>query len=206
MKKRIFLSLLFACISLNSRAENLAHSLAATDPNYDSSWYVGAALGAMSYQQSNLNAYRMADRRLIFGKNLSRIFAVEMHLGNSSSDAEVVSGVPVTLTVDNYVAGFLKANLTFTAKEWKYNRFRLYGMLGGTRLKTTSSDAVVTRSGVQTSVAAGVGMEFLIDNIAIQLGFTRYVNRSADSVKYSLDSLHLGVVYQFGQEKIVNAH
>jgi hypothetical protein len=206
MKKRIFLSLLLAIISLNSWAENLAHSLAATDPNYDSSWYLGADIGAMSYEQANLNAFRMGDRRLVLGKNLNRIFALEMQLGNSSSDTEVVSGVPVTLTVDNYVAGFLKANLTFTSKDWKYNRFRLYGMLGGTRLKTTSDDTVVSTSGIQTSVSAGVGMEFLIDNIGIRLGYTRYVNRSSNSIKYSLDSLYLGVVYQFGQDTIVNAH
>lgn len=205
MHKRIILLLAFIFFSHVSWAQSLARSIAATDPGYDNSWYMGVAIGAMTYNQSDLNAFKMQDRRLIIGKQVNRGLAFEMHVGNSSSDTTIVTGVPVTLSVDNYIAGFVKGTLTFTSKDWKYNRFRLYGMLGGTRLKATSDDTVVTSSGVKTSASAGVGMEFLVDNINIQLGFTRYINRSSGGVNYSLDSLHLGMVYLFGQNKVVNA-
>lgn len=206
MITRILLSLLLISASLNTWAENLAQSLDAHDPNYDSSWYLGAAVGTLTYQQSNLANFNMSDYRLILGKQLNRVLAAEVHVGMGNDDTRLISGVPVTLSVDSYVAGFLKANLTFASKDWNYNRFRLYGMLGGTRIKTSSSDTVVTRSGVQTSVSAGVGMEFFIDNVAIQLGYTRYVNASANNHDYSLDSLHLGVIYQFGKNQVVNAN
>lgn len=207
MKTRILISLLLLCfVNAYCRAEDLAHTLEDQDAHYSKFWYVGAAIGSMNYQQSNLHSYGMSDRRLIVGKQLSKVFALEMHLGNASSDTQLVSGVPVSLSVDNYLAGFLKAKLTFTSKDWKYNRFQLYGMLGGTRIKTTSSDPVATSSGVQTSVSAGAGMEFFSDNLGIQLGYTRYVTGSANAHDYTLESLHLGVIYQFGGNQVVNAN
>ena len=206
MITRIFLGLLFAIASLNVWAENAAHSFAGGESDYDSSWYIGAAYGAMSYRQTGLTDFGLKDYRLIIGKQLNRVFDAEVHAGKGSSDTQLVSGVPVTLSVDSYVAGFLKANLTFTAADWDYNRFRLYGMLGGARVQTTSSDPVTTQSGAQNSVSAGVGMEFFLDNVAIQLGYTRYVNGSANNSKYSLDSLHLGFIYQFGGNKVVNGN
>lgn len=206
MIARIFISLFLVLASLNAWAENVSQSLKEHDPNYDDSWYIGAALGALSYQQSNINNFGLSDHRLILGKQLNRVFAVEVHVGNGSSDTQLVSGVPVTLSVDNYVAGFIKANATFASEDWNYNRFRVYGMLGGTRIQTSSADPVTTSSGVQTSASAGVGMEFFRDNIAIQFGYTRYINRSANNHDYSLDSLHLGVIYQFGSNKVVNAN
>jgi hypothetical protein len=206
MKARLILSLLLALISLKSYAQELAKTLEEHDSNEDSSWYIGAALGALTYQQTNLRDFRVDDQRLILGKQLNRTFALEMQVGNGSSDTQLVSGVPVRLAVNNYVAGFLKANATFTAEDWSDSRFRVYGMLGGTRVQTTSTDPVTTSSGTQTSVSAGVGMEFFHDNIGIQLGYTRYVSGSANNHKYSLDSLHLGVIYQFGSDKVANGN
>lgn len=206
MIARFLISLLLVLPGLNVWAEDMSQSLKEHDPNYDTSWYIGAALGALSYQQSNIKNFGLGDHRLILGKQLNRVIAVEMHVGTGSSDTQLVSGVPVTLSLDNYVAGFIKANATFASEDWNYNRFRVYGMLGGTRAQTTSTDPVATSSGVQTSASAGVGMEFFRDNIAIQLGYTRYINRSANNHDYSLDSLHLGVIYQFGSNKVVNAN
>lgn len=161
-------------------------------------------MGAMTYQQSGINTFRLEDHRLILGKQLNRALAIEVHIGNSSTDTEIVGGLPTRLTIDNYIAGFFKANITFASKDWDYNRFRLYGMVGGTRIQSTTNDTVTVQSGVQTSVAAGIGMEFFLDNIAVQFGYTRYVNESTGSSSYNLDSMHIGVVYQFGRN-VANA-
>lgn len=164
---------------------------------YDHSWYMGLAFGQFTYQQDNLSDFTMTDRRLIFGKQLSRVFALEVHVGNSSSDTQLVSGVPVTLKVDNYVAGFLKMNATFASKEWDYNRLRLYALIGGTYLKATSTDPGSTSDGSQSSVAGGVGLEFFHENLGFQLGYTRYLTGSSNNQDYNLDSLYLGIIYQF---------
>jgi hypothetical protein len=202
--KSILISILLFGVTGACHAETLSQELAQSDPNYDTSWYVGVGLGAMHYRQSNINGYDLSDRRLIVGKQLSRAIAAEVHLGNSSSDTQAISGVPVSLKVNNYVAGFIKLNLTMESKDWNYNRFRLYGMLGGTRVDSTSTDPGSASSGVQTGIAGGVGMEFFIDNIAIQLGYTRYLSGNSNNQNYTLDSLHLGVIYQFGSQ-VANA-
>ena len=163
----------------------------------DSSWYMAMAVGAMRYQQDGLQDYDLNDYRLVLGKNLNRNFAVEAHAGTGSDDTQQVYGLPVNLSVDYYVAGFLRANLTFAPQLWDNNRLRLYGMLGGTFIETTSSDPVTTRSGSQGSIAAGVGMEIFVDNLGIQIGYTRYVHESNNDNDYSLDSAHLGFIYEF---------
>ena len=106
--------------------------------------------------------------------------------------------MPVRLSIDNYVAGFIKLNATYAFEDWDYNRLRLFAMLGGTRVSSSSSDPVTTSSGTQNSASAGVGVEFFRENIGVQLGFTRYVSSSVNNNKYTLDSLYLGVIYQFG--------
>lgn len=163
----------------------------------DESWYMGVAAGAMRYQQDNLEDYELSDYRLMLGKNINRNFAVEAHAGIGGDDSRPVYGLPVSLSVDYYVAGFVKANITFDSPDWGHNRLRLYGMLGGTYIETTSSDPVTTRSGSQGSVSAGMGVEMFVDNIGIQLGYTRYVHGSHNNVDYSLDSAYLGVMYEF---------
>lgn len=174
------------------------------DTTYDHSWYIGASLGDMQYKQSNLTDFGLKDYRFIVGKQFGRVFAAEMHVGTGSDDTQNIFGTPTTLSVDNYVAGFLRANLTFTSEDWDYNRFRLYGMVGGTRVETTSSDPVVTRSGAQNSVSAGVGMEFFFDNVGVQLGYTRYVSNTLNNHDYTLDSIHLGIIYQFDNGLVEN--
>jgi len=205
MKSIYLLSVLLFGVASACQAETLSRELARSDPNYDTSWYMGLALGTMHYRQSDINGYDLADRRLILGKQISRAIAAEIHLGKTSSDTQLISGFPVTLKVNNYLAGFLKFNLTFESKDWDYNRFRLYGMLGGSRIDSTSSDPGTTSTGVQTGVAGGVGMEFFIDNFALQLGYTRYLSTNSNNHNYTLDSLHLGVIYQFGSQ-VANAH
>lgn len=160
----------------------------------DTSWYMSLAFGAMKYQQENLEDFEMDDYRLVIGKQLNRVFAVEAHAGTGSEDTQPVYGLPVTLSIDYYVAGFAKANYTHA---WENKSLRLYGMLGGTYVESTSSDPVLSRSGSQGSLSAGVGLEMFADNIGIQLGYTRYVNESNNNNDYSLDSLHLGFVYYF---------
>jgi hypothetical protein len=165
---------------------------------YDHSWYIGTALGSLRYRQANLNDFDARDFRLVLGKQINRAIAAEIHLGSGTSATERVLGVPVTLSFDNYVAGFLKANLTFASEDWDYNRVRLYALLGGTRVQATSSDSINTQSGVQTSVAGGVGVEVFLDNVGIQLGYTRYLKGDFNGNDYTLDSLYLGFTYQFG--------
>jgi hypothetical protein len=165
----------------------------------DHNWYAGIALGSLRYAQSNLSDYRMTDHRVVIGKQLNAHFAAEIHLGNSATDTQNVTGVPVTLQVDNYMAGFLKASFNLVNPASYVDRVRLYGLFGASRVKTTSDDTLVSRSGVQTSAALGIGIEAIADNLALQLGYTRYVNGSANSHDYSLDSLYLGVVYEFAR-------
>ena len=130
-------------------------------------------------------------------KNFNKYFAVEAHAGTGTDDTQSVYGIPVQLSLDYYVAAFARANLTFTSEEWEHNRLRLFGMLGVTYIETTSSDPVTTRSGSQGSLSAGVGVEVFVDNIGIQLGYTRYVNESNNNKDYSLDSAYLGLIYEF---------
>jgi len=205
MKSIYLISVLLFGVTGTCQADTLSQELARSDPNYDTSWYMGVALGAMHYRQSNIDGYDMSERRLILGKQFSRAIAAEVHLGKASSDTQQISGIPVTLKVNNYLAGFLKFNLTFASRDWNYNRFRVYGMLGGSRIDSTSSDPGSTSSGVQTGVAGGVGMEFFIDNFAVQLGYTRYLSAHSNNQDYTLDSLHLGVIYQFGSQ-LANAN
>lgn len=200
MISRLLLSLFLVLLSMPIWAADIPRYYDTVQSDYDTSWYLGASLGSFTYHQSNLTDFSLSDRRLIIGKQLNQVFALEMHVGNSGSGTQTVSGVPVTLSVDNYVSGFLKVNATFADEDWNYNRLRLFAMLGGTRLQSTSTDPVATSSGTQSSVSAGVGAEFFFDNIGIQLGYTRYVNGSANNNDYSLDSMYLGVIYQFASK------
>lgn len=198
MITRILLSLLFILFCLDAWAAPIERFNEEPSSEYDTSWYVGAAYGQFKYKQTNLDDFSLSEHRLILGKQLSRVFALEVHIGNSSSNTQLVSGVPVTLSIDNYVAGFLKLNATYAFEDWNYNRLRLFALIGGTRVESTSTDPVTSSKGTQNSASAGVGVEIFHDNIGIQLGYTRYVNGSSNSNDYSLDSLYLGIIYQFG--------
>jgi hypothetical protein len=198
MITRILLSLMLTLLSFHIWAEPPSRYLEEPHSDYDKSWYIGAAYGQMTYSQSNRTDFTMSEHRLIIGKQLSRIFALEMHVGDSAKDTQVVTGIPVTVEVDNYVSGFLKVNATYAFEDWDYNRVRLFALLGGTRLQSTSTDPLATSNGTQSSVSAGIGAEVFYDNIGIQIGYTRYVNGNSNSQDYSLDSLYLGVIYQFG--------
>lgn len=204
MTNRTVLFFLLCLIHLPLWAADYPLSADVRDTTYDHSWYIGATIGDLHYKQSNLEDFGLKDYRLIVGKQFGRVFAAEMHVGTGSDDTQNIFGIPTTLSVDNYVAGFLRANLTFTSEDWDYNRFRLYGLLGGTRIETTSSDPVVTRSGVQNSFSAGVGMEFFFDNVGFQLGYIRYVTNTLNNHDYTLDSIHLGIIYQFGDSLVDN--
>jgi len=182
-----------------------AASLPAWANDVEDNWYLGAGVGAISYQQSNLDKFSLDQRFLFVGKQFNRYLAAELQLGNSGSDTNQVSGIPVTLTVDNFVAGFVKASLSVSPQSWNHKRLRVYGMLGGTRIKTTSSDPGYTQSGVQTSLSAGAGLELQVNNLAVQLGYTQYVTGSDSGHNYTLDGLHIGVVYLFGDGQVGNA-
>lgn len=194
MITRIILSISLFIASVSARAEQA-----------NDHWYLGVAVGALTYQQSNLANFNLNDHHLILGKQINRYLSAEAHLGSSGSDSVQLSSIPVTLQVDNYLAGFVKARLNVTPADWDTKRLHLYGLLGGTRIKTTSSDPGYTQSGVQTSVAAGAGLEFQSDNIAVQFGYIRYVSGSANNHDYALDSLHIGIIYQFADKQAGNA-
>jgi hypothetical protein len=200
MQLRIILCVLLTVISLPSRAADTTTPEFEQEykSEYDTSWYVGAAYGQFTYSQNNQQDFTMTDRRLIIGKQLNRVFALELHAGNSSSDTQLVSAVSTTIKVDNYVAGFLKINATYAFEDWDYNRLRLFALLGGTHTQATTTDSVNSRDGSQNSFSAGLGIEIFRDNVGIQLGYTRYVNGSSINNDYTLDSLYLGVIYQFG--------
>ena len=205
MPKRILVSLLLLLSSVAGHAETAPQPPATFHRGDDTNWYMGVALGSLTYRQSNLPNFSLNDYQLIVGKQLNRVIAAEVHVGTGTDDTRLISGIPTTLSVDSYVAAFLKANLTFSMKDADNKRVRLYGLLGGSRVSSTSSDPATTQSGVQTSVAAGAGLEFFVDNIALQIGFTRYVNASANNHDYTLDSLHVGVIYQFDDRQAGNA-
>lgn len=193
---RFLLSVILYCCAVPLWAVEQHATL--PDSTYDESWYMGLAYGNMHYNQDNLPEFGVNDYRLILGKQFNRVFAAEVHVGTASDDTQPIFGTPTTLSINNYVAGFVRANLTFTDADWNYNRFRLYGLLGGTRVDATSSDPATTRSGVQSSVSFGAGLEFFFENVAIQLGYTRYVTNTLNDHDFTLDSLHLGFIYQFG--------
>ena len=139
----------------------------------------------------------MDDKRLVVGKQWNRYLATEVHLGGGVDATESINGIPVHLKIDNYVAGFIKAALNIDAPVKDIDRFRVYGLLGASRVKSTSDDTMFTQSSAQTHVAFGVGVEVIVDQLALQLGYLRYVNGSANGHDYTLDSLHLGVMYEF---------
>ncbi|MBI1423941.1 MAG: outer membrane beta-barrel protein [Gammaproteobacteria bacterium] len=166
-------------------------------PNLDNNWYAGLALGTLAYRQDTLPDFRMDDRRIVVGKQWNRYLGTEVHLGGGVDDTESINGIPVHLRIDNYVAGFIKGSFNVDAPVKDMDRLRVYGLLGVSRIKATSDDTVFSQSGAQTRAAFGMGLELIVDRLALQLGYLRYVNGSANGHDYTLDSLHLGVMYEF---------
>ncbi len=180
-------------------------SLSVWGAEVDDPWYVGAGFGTLTYQQNNLDKVNLNQRYLFVGKQINQHLSAEVHLGNSGSDTIQVSGIPVTLKVDNFVAGFVKGHLSISPQDWNNKNLRVYGMLGGTRIKTTSSDPGYTQSGIQTSISAGAGIELQVNNLAVQLGYLQYVNGSDSGHNYSLAGLHVGIMYLFGDDQVRDA-
>jgi len=164
-------------------------SLTMADTGFQTTPYVGADLGYLSYEE---NGYDDANILSIGGKlgvELHKYFSVEARLGTGITEEEDYEGVQgLDLSLDYYLGAYALATLPIGEK------LSIYGLLGYTKAEMSAEYAGFEISEDESDMSYGLGAEFKVNDKA---SFTAEYTNLLDGSTYEVTSINVGMKFNF---------
>lgn len=158
-------------------------------------FYVGGGVTGWNFSSDYFSDYSSAGLSLRAGLDISENFAIESHLTIGGDDTNTYfdpfyGTYTDKVELDSLVSLFAKAKLPIN------ENFRLYGLLGVSRIELTVSDSYgYSISDNDTNVAVGLGTEFdVTSNFFIGGDFIRHSLNDSD---YDFDTFSVIGAYRF---------
>ena len=157
--------------------------------NAEEGLYAGVNLTQVAYKEDGLPTFNPIAVAFKLGKQFNKNFALEGRLGIGVSDDEVtVSGLPVSVEVDNYFGLYGKG--IYPASD----AVSVYGLLGFTRGELTAKAGGFSVSDSDSDLSFGLGVDFVVSPIAsLNLEWARLLKGDG----YKLNGISLGVNFRF---------
>lgn len=158
----------------------------------DQGLYAGVNYTQADYKESGFATVTPTALVFKLGKELTPNIAIEGRLGTGlSDDGLTVSGVQLTVDIDNFYGVYFKGMLPTGS-------ITPYGLIGFTKSKLTFTGSVpgftIAGSDSESSLSYGVGVDFqLSKTTAINLEYAQLVKGDG----YKLNGFSVGVAFRF---------
>jgi len=150
--------------------------------------YAGVQYAMVTYSESDIPDFNPSALVARVGHNFNKNFAVEGRFGiGIADDSNTISGIPVSVEVDQFISVLAKGSLPLGAGA------NVYGLIGYTDGKITANAFGFSSSASESDTSFGLGIEFGKGDTTGSIEYVNYIDKNDGS----LTSINLGVNFAF---------